>query len=431
MSDRRHEPGRALAGSELQELRIRAYNVGFGDCLLLFFVYPDGERTILVDCGVHLSGVVNKMSVVVQDIVETVTRDGRPPRIDVVVATHRHFDHISGFDLNRWDDVEVGEVWMPWTEQRGHGPADSLRRQQQRMAAALAKRFPSIDTPIGWLAMNSMSNAGAEKTLLHGFAGNPKRRYLPDVDRSRRSFDVERFPGLRVHALGPSHDPEIIATLKPPEGKFFPRPDDDDAAMPIEDRPADDGPGDDRSAEDRSRGIFSPAHHVDGNDYARDFPRLFDRADTDTMDQRAADDYLGNAAALEDAINGTSLVLGLDLGPRCVLLGGDAEWGTWSEILADDEWTDVLERTLVYKVSHHGSYNGTPKPFVDDLLPPDAISVVSLCPMERWPSIPRTTLIDALQGDGRTLVRTDEIAEAPTRFRRKENLWIEVTVPLD
>src|SRR5688572_19211180 len=96
-------------------LRIRMYNVGFGDAFLLFVPTDEGERTVLVDCGVHMGGVVNKISAVAQDIVESVTTDGRA-RIDVVVATHRHADHISGFGLKLWKDVEVGEVWLPWTE---------------------------------------------------------------------------------------------------------------------------------------------------------------------------------------------------------------------------------------------------------------------------------------------------------------------------
>ena len=140
----------------LTGLRIRMYNVGFGDCILLLFDFADGPRSMLVDCGAHLGGAATPLPAVRADLIKTVRRDGTP-RIDVVVATHRHFDHISGFDSDDWNDVTVGEVWMPWTEERGVPAADALRHTQKRAAAALSKRFPTADTPVGWLAMNSMS----------------------------------------------------------------------------------------------------------------------------------------------------------------------------------------------------------------------------------------------------------------------------------
>ena len=70
--------------------------------------------------------------------------------------------------------------------------------------------------------------------------------------------------------------------------------------------------------------------------------------------------------------------------------------GTWSLILNDPAAHSILGRTRAYKVSHHGSFNGTPSPFVDELLPHDAISLVSLC-TDIWPSIPRLSLITALE----------------------------------
>jgi beta-lactamase superfamily II metal-dependent hydrolase len=356
------------------------------------------------------------------DLIEAVRRDGTP-RIDVVVATHRHFDHISGFDSTDWDGVSVGEVWMPWTEERGVPAADALRTKQKRAAEALSARFPTADTRVGWLAMNSMSNKGAEQTLLTGFSGDPDHRYLPAVERHDRSFNTDLLPGVRVHALGPSHDPAIVATLDPPKGKYFPPPPDENAANPAAAAGATAGPP-------TVARIFPDRYRIEPARYAATYARLADHADMVEVQRRAEDDFLGAAAALEDAINGTSLVLVLEVGTRCIVLGGDAEWGTWSEILDDAEWCELLRRTRVYKVSHHGSFNGTPRPFVDDLLPDDAISLVSLRHINKWPSIPRTTLLDALETGARTLVRTDHIATAPGAATQNGDLSIEVNVSL-
>ena len=78
-------------------LRIRAYNVGFGDCFLLTFRYAAGRRPPRPDRLRH-HGPARQP--------QDADHGGRSPRtsrtecggkLDMVVATHRHTDHISGF----------------------------------------------------------------------------------------------------------------------------------------------------------------------------------------------------------------------------------------------------------------------------------------------------------------------------------------------
>src|SRR5689334_3541728 len=95
---------------------IRMYNVGFGDAFLVRI--PDGntERRILFDCGSIEAAEGVEMKDIVEQIIADVTDADDVARIDVVVGTHRHKDHVSGFANPAWADVEVKEVWMPWTE---------------------------------------------------------------------------------------------------------------------------------------------------------------------------------------------------------------------------------------------------------------------------------------------------------------------------
>ena len=397
------------------------YNVGFGDAFLLWLPTPAGTRTMLVDCGQHLGGIANRMNAVLDDLIAAVTVDG-VPRIDVVVATHRHFDHVSGFDSAKWKDVRVGEVWLPWTEKRGDLAADRIRQSQKRIAAALRARFGTADTHIGWLALNSFGNAGAERTLLQGFAGAPERRYLPARERAQRTFTTPLLPGVTVHALGPSFDPDVIATLEPDQEQVFRL-----LSLVGADDPS---PADATTAAPPSAPLFARRHVMDAAAFAAGYRDLAAHAESVRVTKAAAEDLLQAASGVEDAINGTSLMLVFEIGDQCLLFAGDSEWGTWSKALADAGWRELLGRTTVYKVSHHGSYNGTPKGFVDDLLAPGATSLMSFRHVEKWPSIPRESLVEALAGKQRTLIRSDKIPASGGGISRNGNLWVELAVPV-
>src|SRR5215475_3886237 len=77
--------------------KVRMYTHGLGDCFLITLPRKDAERDkffILIDCGVILGteNAVQKMAAVVDDIAETTGN-----RVDLLVVTHEHWDHLSGF----------------------------------------------------------------------------------------------------------------------------------------------------------------------------------------------------------------------------------------------------------------------------------------------------------------------------------------------
>jgi beta-lactamase superfamily II metal-dependent hydrolase len=176
--------------------------------------------------------------------------------------------------------------------------------------------------------------------------------------------------------------------------------------------------------------IFAKNYQLDPHTFRSRYAALADHTDAAVLDEQSKIDMLAAASGLEDAINGTSLVFALGFGTGCVLLAGDAEWGTWSKILDDPKSRQLLARTCAYKVSHHGSYNGTPKPFVDEVLPKDALSLVSLGQMDKWPSIPRQLLLNALQQSERRLVRSDQAPSAVADVTDSVDLWVEVSIPV-
>ena len=62
---------------------------------------------------------------------------GQP--VDVLVGTHEHWDHISGFVQAKdvFDKFEVGEVWLAWTEDPRDATANRLRKRERIRLAAL------------------------------------------------------------------------------------------------------------------------------------------------------------------------------------------------------------------------------------------------------------------------------------------------------
>src|SRR5215510_5018284 len=105
-------------------IRVRMYNVGFGDCFLL--ALPE-KRTVLVDAGFHSQGkgLFDGNSLVDQIVTDVKAFSGEA-RVDVVIATHRHQDHVYAFNSERWNDVAIGEVWLPWVEDRTNKVATGL-----------------------------------------------------------------------------------------------------------------------------------------------------------------------------------------------------------------------------------------------------------------------------------------------------------------
>ncbi|MEO8035642.1 MAG: MBL fold metallo-hydrolase, partial [Acidobacteriota bacterium] len=294
-------------------ISIRMYNVGFGDSFLLRFPCTGGERTMLIDCGFHQAGPgPYPIEKVVDQIIADTTK-GKQAHIDVVVATHRHRDHVLGFESAKWQNVQVGEVWMPWTEDPKDPAARKIRETQSKKANALctALRAAKVPARILEIAENALTNFKAMATLHSGFAGNPVRRFLPPPKRGKATFTPDILPGLTIHAMGPSHDPKVIRDMNPPKGESFLQLAQDgngNGSIPL--------PFDSRfrMKEKEAQKWLSEAGIG---------PRQLK-----AIEKMAQENPLALAVALDAAVNGTSLMLMFEMGKAFLLFPGDAQWGT-------------------------------------------------------------------------------------------------------
>lgn len=391
---------------------VRMYDVGFGDCFLLRIPSANGKvAKVLFDCGSIKLGANQIKDVIQQVINDSRSAPGEPARIDVVVATHRHRDHISGFADPAWAEVEVGEVWMPWTEKPDQPEARRIREMQSRLAEQLVTRLEarlkethtsavhntlasSLD-----LAMNALSNEEAMRTLQHGFSGHPERRYLPEKSSNTTWFETQLLPGVVIYVLGPSYDPQILRELEPPAGQSY---------LKLIEAGVGSQTGQPKP--------FGEDWLVHFSDYTSAYEQLsFDLPLKDQEYVRSVglgfDETV--AAMVDKALNASSLMLVFQIGSTSLLFPGDAQWGTWRLALENQSSRRLLAATNFYKVGHHGSQNATPVEFVEQVMSNKFWAMVSTNTVASWPMVPKPELLNeiALKSGGK-IARSDQPKKA-------------------
>jgi metallo-beta-lactamase superfamily protein len=368
------------------KLRVRMYRQGLGDCFLL--TCSDGNETshLLIDCGV-LKGTGDaekRMQKVAENVHETTGG-----HLDRLVVTHEHWDHLSGFLQAEaiYDTLEVGEVWLAWTEDPKDELANELRKKKQKRVKGLvaaAKLVDSPDTPAASRTKDQLDallgfqgDLGAAGTKTTGKAlewVKAREAEVKFLHPGEQLFDLAGLPGIRVYVLGPPHDRALIKRSDP--SKAHPE---------VYELAASEGP---------HRGFLDAAEALaEGEEPEKQpFDKFFQVAAKDARNdnelwkkyfakgaswRRIDDDWLGYAGALalqlDSDTNNTSLVLAFELTSdgEVLLFPGDAQVGNWLS-WESLEWQvkeggetrtvksdDLLARTVLYKVGHHGSHNAT------------------------------------------------------------------------
>ncbi len=432
---RRRPAAGGTSARKANRIDVRMYNVGFGDCLLLRIPTSDGERRILVDCGYHSQG---KGKFSDDELVKQIKTDLAGELLHVVIATHRHQDHISGFgETELWKDIAVAEVWLPFTANdtpgdgdqsphawralmdAAHGLLDDKGKLTQQALAALNARDEQDKADAEFMLWNARANAPGIDNLLRGMKdadGRPaRRRFLPeDKPRFPSSFVSPALPGVKIHVLGPPRDPKLRKQRKVPsswgvnEAQFGAATDEVGSPFPAEWR----------IAEHR---LPAP------ND------RPFDDTKVLKKIRLFNDDLLNAAKALDGFLNGESLVLVLEIGSARLLLTGDAEVGTWTTILENADALSLAASATFLKVGHHGSHNATPLMFVRDHLAKTTATVISTQegPGRYRNGIPLDKLLDELKARAMPFARSDK---APAKANKlfapgPGGKWIDCAIP--
>jgi len=405
-------------------IRVRMYRVGFGDFFLMTVPGKNGPAHILIDCGVHAANI-NTIDDCVQDMKQETGN-----HLALVILTHYHADHMSGFASNYDDfaEFDVGAVWI--TNRLDPADADAagfmaqISSVAQQLKMQLAARQGAEDDQAHRKVENALgiasedgggSNAKALRLLQSGFKNKPPVYYYQGGDTPTLPDELEGM--ITAELLGPSP--------KDSGGEFAAS---DNKAEQYLSALADDGVPDTTRIKPfdtqrwRSSASDYPAHTFD--EFGK--PKGSGAEELEKRLALAQPDALAAAAdKLDGTLNNQSLVVLFTCNGKKLLFVGDAQWGNWAYWLygksvsgtdpgISDRAKEILGSIDFYKVGHHGSTNATPIPAVA-ALNKDSAAMCSTATgaygsPARKTEVPRTALMEALESrGGNRMVRSDWI----------------------
>lgn len=377
----------------MDKLRVRAYNVRFGDAILVSV--PDKTssgakkmRHILIDVGNALGGknqggLDTVFEPVINNILEVL--DGEP--LDLYIMTHEHMDHVQGLlhtsnqrnaNLNKVlkDELKVRYAWLTASadpDYYDNFPNAKKEKKKQELAFASIDRYLKATEK---LAVPGKENAWFRALMLN----NDSRAtadcidYLRNLAPKSKTFYVHRgtslkgkhpFREAKLSIWAPEEDTSIYY------GRFRP--------MAL-------------NVTSNSDGSLAPSLTQPIPPPGVDAGAFYD------LVEARKNGYIENLLAIDKAKNNTSLVFCLEWRNWRLLFAGDAEERSWKEM----NKRELLKPVHFLKISHHGSHNGTPDvELVEKIMPatrPDSrkrSAIVSTC-VETYGGVPHGDTIKLL-----------------------------------
>lgn len=328
------------------QLLIRAYNVGCGDCIYVRIPGPDGGFNILIDCGKKGDTELLKKAI---DHLATELPVGSTPerrRLDLIVATHRHEDHIKGFDPNWFENIEVKNIWLSVAMDPKHPQAtgvNALHALATRAMRALSENGQALSPDVEMLAsMYGVGNDAADELLMKRLPAT--NGIKPKFVHSGMKHDLKLPAGTKLHILAPEKDvdhfylgEELDTTLNGFNGLT--------AAL-------------------------SPTATAVPTSATQ--PANISASDFRVLQSRMLSNALAFAAKESSIQNNLSVVLLIEWKGRRLLFVGDAEWdgefkagkhnGSWNVMWEKHRKKHLKTPVDFLKIGHHGSINATPPP---------------------------------------------------------------------
>lgn len=409
---------------------VRMYRQGHGDCFLLAFPREGGGDPVyvLIDCGYKPGSQKFLHDKSIGDIVDHIG-EATDHRLDLVIITHEHQDHVNGIWKKQnpyFQNFTIQEAWFAWTEDPDDALANQLREDHRDQLLALLEARKQLAMAVGdddtavrrlddllSLEVGDTDN-GSEAEMFAAASDPEKSRNKQSMklvkDKAAKKRGVRFFSpggepaavhgsqGVRAFVLGPPRKEDLLTDEDPVGDEAFPEDDSDGHGLTFAAAVMSQADG-----AEQNTSPFRPSYQIPREDAmlyrARDkdeadalfFEQYYgEDPDDDDVDGREASrnapwrridsEWLFSAERfalkLNRGINNTSLVLAFELPQtrKVLLFVGDAQRGNWKSWAAPT-WQDgptsvtardLLARTVLYKVGHHGSHNATLAGTTDD-----------------------------------------------------------------
>ncbi len=398
-----------MADPNSPKIVVRMYKTGTGDFFLLRIDKMDGKKfNILLDCGSYkfdktrLDEIIDDMHALTDGI------------IDLLIVTHEHEDHISGFETakDKFSKlITFKNVWFAWTEDKDDPFANDLREHHSKIRLAIYNAYEKVSKLMDNENLRTLyqgeRNYADIKHLKETFISsmdwlNSLNYVTPPAHQIAGTTMVDKFrswgiikddtvvefrepgeiyngfseiEGIRFLILGP---PKNLKDLFD-EGKT------DDYYKKREKPSGFNFEFIDALVNDKEGTAISYPFETDY--IVTDFQKYMEKYTNQEKWRSIESDWLLNvgnlAIRLERCLNNTSLAFALQLksNEHVLLFTGDAEYGNWSSwynklfwdiqtngITSQRDINYLLKNTVFYKVGHHLSQNGTPKEKGIDLM---------------------------------------------------------------
>lgn len=457
-------------------VNIKMYRVGeLGDCFLLRFTNGNEKTHVLIDCGSfsNKKTSIARMQVIAADIQKQLAG----AKLDVIVGTHQHNDHLSGFVHAKdiFESIAPEQVWLSWLDNPNDDQAraigkeynnylTSLRLINKELKTAKFNKHPAqqkVADLLGFFGVSEETERLDAKTdKLPPNLPSKARDVLQSLGKKKPAYlspgHILNLPGIsggavKVYVLGPPKSVEMLYDKEPRKDETFDpklsvkslnaskllyamKNFGGNANPKIDEEPF---PFDEPSRNSKNYDAVLKSYNSRYNSWRK--------IDLDWVNQAEQ-----LALWLDGFTNNSSLVLAFELASssKVLLFAADAQagnWNSWKTVKwkkapAGFNWLNLMQNTVLYKTGHHGSHNSTLVEGLDNMTHKDLVVMIpvdktdSHISKQGW-KMPAVNLYKELKirSQNRILLMDDGISTPATLWKnlvkpKETDLYIEYEV---